>query len=143
MIKYPFEINKMTDDGEYFLVKLLGFEEEYMTQADTMEEALENATEVINLALEDYLDNSLIKEPIEASGDNVYYVSPSLEYAIPMMLRIEREKRGLSAPAVAKALGVPYQNYWRIEKGERKNLTLATLQKIVSIFGHKLDVNFV
>jgi predicted RNase H-like HicB family nuclease/DNA-binding XRE family transcriptional regulator len=143
MIKYPFEILKMNDDGQYFLVKLLGFEENYVTQAENIEEALENAVDVINLALEDYLENNQIKKPIEKTGSNIHYVTPSLEYAIPMMLRIEREKRGLSAPAVAQALGVPYQNYWRIEKGERKNLTLATLQKIVAIFGHKLDVNFV
>ncbi|AJC48837.1 helix-turn-helix transcriptional regulator [Allofrancisella guangzhouensis] len=66
-----------------------------------------------------------------------------LKNAIPMMLRIERENKGLSAPAVAKALGIPYQNYWRIERGERKNLTISTLQKIVSIFGRNLDVNFI
>ena len=143
MIKYPVKITKFNDDGEYYLVELLGFEDGYTTQADTLEEAYENARDLIDLGLEEYLADNKIKAPTVAEGDDISYISPSIENAIPMMLRIEREKKGLSAPSVAKALGIPYQNYWRIEKGERKNLTISTLQKIVSIFGHNLDVNFV
>ncbi|APA83278.1 type II toxin-antitoxin system HicB family antitoxin [Francisella tularensis] len=142
MIKYPFKITKYVDDGEYYLVDLIGFGDGYTTQADTLEEALVNAVDLIDIALEDYISNNQSKEPDVVNGKDIYYVSPSLSSAIPTMLRLAREKRGLSAPEVAKALGVPYQNYWRIEKGERKNLTISTLEKIVAIFGGSLDINF-
>lgn len=58
------------------------------------------------------------------------------------MLRKAREERKLSAPQVAKAMGVPYQNYWRIEKGERKNLTIGTIQRAAAVLGVSVDVNF-
>ncbi|WP_119344071.1 type II toxin-antitoxin system HicB family antitoxin [Facilibium subflavum] len=143
MLKYPFKIVKMHDDDfSYYVIKCLNYQGGY-SQADSIEEALENATEVIDLLLEDALENDKVEQPKQAKGDDIYMVAPSLEYAIPAMLKQARQKKGMSAPQVAKALNVPYQNYWRIEKGERKNLTIGTLKRAAAVLGLSIDINFI
>ncbi|WP_395947003.1 helix-turn-helix domain-containing protein [Caedibacter taeniospiralis] len=142
MIKYPFRIEKMTDDGDYYLITSLNYGE-VATQADTVEEALENASDLLNGLLDYAVEQDKIEQPIEAKGKNIYMIEPSIEYAIPVMLKQARQAKGMSAPQVAKALGVPYQNYWRIEKGERKNLTIGTLKPAAAVLGLTIDLNFI
>ncbi|MCF6777283.1 helix-turn-helix domain-containing protein [Thiotrichales bacterium 19X7-9] len=142
MIKYPFKIEKMNDDGEYYLVTSLNFSGG-VTQGETMEEAIANAIDVLDLLLADALEHDKLEEPKKVKGKNIHYIAPSLEYAIPILLRKAREERKLSTPQVAKAMGVPYQNYWRIEKGQRKNLTIGTVQRAAAVLGFTIDVSLV
>ena len=143
MFKYPFKITEMHDDTfKYYLVECLNYQGGY-SQAETIEEALENAVEVLDLLLDDALENDSIEQPKEIKGKNIYMVTPSIEYAIPVMLKQARQAKGMSAPQVAKALGVPYQNYWRLEKGERKNITIGTLKRAAAVLGFSVDISFV
>ncbi|GGG07426.1 MULTISPECIES: type II toxin-antitoxin system HicB family antitoxin [Cysteiniphilum] len=142
MLKYPFKIIKMTDDGEYYLITLLNYGE-VVTQADTIEEAIENAEDLLNGVLSYAIEQDKIELPKQVKGKDIYMIAPSIEYAIPIMLKQARQAKGMSAPQVAKALGVPYQNYWRIEKGERKNLTINTLQRAAAVLGLSVDISFV
>ena len=142
MLKYPFKIIKMTDDGEYYLITLLNYGE-VVTHADTIEEAIENAEDLLNGVLSCAIEQDKIELPKQVKGKDIYMIAPSIEYAIPIMLKQARQAKGMSAPQVAKALGVPYQNYWRIEKGERKNLTINTLQRAAAVLGLSVDISFV
>ncbi|MDA0911544.1 MAG: type II toxin-antitoxin system HicB family antitoxin [Proteobacteria bacterium] len=142
MLKYPFKIIKMTDDGEYYLITLLNYGE-VVTHADTIEEAIENAEDLLNGVLSCAIEQDKIELPKQVRGKDIYMIAPSIEYAIPIMLKQARQAKGMSAPQVAKALGVPYQNYWRIEKGERKNLTINTLQRAAAVLGLSVDISFV
>ncbi len=142
MLKYPFKITKHSDDGEYYLIESINYQGGF-SQADTLEEAFENAHEVIDLLVGYAIEQDKIELPKQVKGKDIYMIAPSIEYAIPIMLKQARQAKGMSAPQMAKALGVPYQNYWRIEKGERKNLTINTLQRVAAVLGLSVDISFV
>jgi transcriptional regulator with XRE-family HTH domain len=55
------------------------------------------------------------------------------------MLRLAREKAGLSQEAVAKTTGIKRENIIRIEKG-RTNMTIETLARFARAIGGKLAV---
>lgn len=89
MIKYPFKIQKHNDDGEYFLIECLNYEGGF-SQAETFEEAISNAQEVIDLLLDYALRNDSFEPPKNVEGDNIYYIQPSIEYAVPAMIKEKR-----------------------------------------------------
>ena len=41
---------------------------------------------------------------------------------------------------IASSLAVPYQNYQMLEKGKRKNVTIATLTRVFHALGYEPEI---
>lgn len=105
------------------------------TFGNTINEALEMAKDAINGYLEvAYKISAEVPEAKEHKGKNLYCIRPSANIALAIILRWEREKKGLSQKSVADKLGVAYQVYQKIETPKQSNPTLKTLEKLGEIF---------
>jgi antitoxin HicB len=103
-------------------------------------ESLEHAKEMAMEALNGYLGSLdsrklSIPEPSAAAGEDIYLIQPNLSVSFAITLKQEREKQGLTQREVAKRLGVNWSAYQRIENPRRTNPTLATIEKLQSVFG--------
>lgn len=111
------------------------------TYGETIEEALENAQDALNGALEsDFERGFTLPAQKEYNGKNYYpiVVLPHLEIAYTL----KTLRNGKSQSEIAKALGISYQAYQKLENPRKCNPTIKTLEKISAVLGKKLEVNF-
>ncbi|MCD4786234.1 MAG: type II toxin-antitoxin system HicB family antitoxin [Candidatus Eremiobacteraeota bacterium] len=138
MIKYPARILK---DGKFFLAKFLDIPDA-MTQGENMEELQENAEDILSLALSYLLENNMtIPEPSQQGGDDIIYIKPYHNIALPIMLKKRRKELNLSQMDVAKKMNVKYQTYQKLERA-KINPTLKTLERAAETLGKKLILDF-
>lgn len=131
---------KITRSGGSFLVSFPDLEN-VNTYGATLREALENAQEALNGALEsDYERGYSLPEQREYKGRSYHpvVVLPHLEIAYTL----KKIRNGRSQSEVAQALGISYQAYQKLENPRKCNPTIKTLEKISSVLGKKLEVNF-
>jgi antitoxin HicB len=128
---------KIEPDGEGFLVTFRDIENAF-TYGGTLEEAIFNAQEVLDLILLDRLEkNEQIAQPSAfKNGEVAIAVSP--EVAAPALLHIMRELNQRSMADVARSMGVSYQSYQRMESG--KNLTMRSLKRAASALGSTVEI---
>lgn len=128
---------KIEPDGEGFLVTFRDIENAF-TYGETLEEAIFNAQEVLDLILLDRLEkNEQIDQPSAfKNGEVAIAVSP--EVAAPALLHIMRELNHRSMADVARSMGVSYQSYQRMESG--KNLTMRSLKRAASALGSTVEI---
>ncbi len=128
---------KIDPDGEGFLVTFRDIENAF-TYGETLEEAIFNAQEVLDLILLDRLEkNEKIEQPSAfKNGEVAIAVSP--EVAAPALLHIMRELNNRSMADVARSMGVSYQSYQRMESG--KNLTMRSLKRAASALGSTVEI---
>lgn len=128
---------KIEPDGEGFLVTFRDIENAF-TYGETLEEAIFNAQEVLDLILLDRLEkNEQIEQPSAfKNGEVAIAVSP--EVAAPALLHIMRELNHRSMADVARSMGVSYQSYQRMESG--KNLTMRSLKRAASALGSTVEI---
>ena len=106
------------------------------TYGDSQEEACAMAQEALDLYLETCLQEGLkITEPSKSQSDEIS-IAPSMEIAVPVMLKIYREENHKSVTQMASAMEIPYQNYLSLENGKRKNLTVSTIKKAFAALGY-------
>jgi antitoxin HicB len=67
-----------------------------------------------------------------------FAIAASPEVAAPALLHILRSISHRSMADVARAMGVSYQNYQRIESG--KNLTMKSFKKAASALGSTVEI---
>ncbi|MDF1796636.1 MAG: type II toxin-antitoxin system HicB family antitoxin [Coxiellaceae bacterium] len=133
-IVYP---AKIKSDGDGFVVTFRDLDNVF-TEADTYDEALQNAQEVLDMLLLDMAqeDNDIAPPTACRKGEVVITVSP--EVAVPVLLHKLRLARQYTMTDVAESMGVSYQSYQQIEAG--KNITLKSLKRAAAALGAIVEI---
>ena len=117
---------KIEPDGDGYLVTFRDIENAF-TYGETLDEAIFNAQEVLDLMLLDRLEkDEEIPVPSKLKNGEVV-IAASPEVVAPALLHIMRTLNHRSMADVARTMGVSYQSYQRIESG--KNLTMKSLKR--------------
>jgi antitoxin HicB len=128
---------KITQDSGGFVVTFRDLENVF-TEGDTLEEALLNAQEVLDMLLMDMtLDEIEIPDPSKPKKGEIL-IAPSPEVAVPVLLYKLRGYKHYSMADVARTMGVQYQSYQQIESG--KNITLKSLKKAAAALGATVEI---
>ncbi len=136
-IEYPVQITKEKDG--IFFVSFPDIEEA-MTQGETIEEALFNASEVLTLTMEYRLDEEQeIPEPFNITGKNIYLISPDVKVQAALLVRRARE--GKSLAELARALETSWPSVKRLEN-PHNSPTLKMIDKAAAALGKRLVLSF-
>ena len=112
------------------------------TQGDTLEDALENAREAMELTLEDVFDG----EPLPASktkaneSKGLYRIEVDPELSVALQVAAARGK--VPQTAIAQKMGMTKQAYQRLES-RKANLSVKMLKRIAQSMGKRLEIQFV
>jgi antitoxin HicB len=131
---------KITKEGEMYLVSFPEFES-INTYGETIEDALKNAEEALNGALEsDFERGYLLPESKVCSGKKYYQIKvyPHLEIAYTL----KKLRKNKTQVEIARELGISYQAYQKLENPRKCNPTIKTLEKISNVMGRKLEISF-
>lgn len=140
MLKYPAKIH---NDPDGLWIEFIGLPISG-TQGENMEELLEMAEECLSGYLEVLLEEAReIPDPIPAKGEDIIFIEPAPDVAIPILAKKLRNENGLTQDDMAKKLRVSYQTYQKLERGHRSNFTLRTMEKVAKAFGKKLVIDMV
>ena len=111
------------------------------TYGETKEEALFNAEEALNGAIEsDFERGFTLPQPKVNKKSNAHAIKVHPHIEIAYQLKILR--KGKSQVSIAKKLGISYQAYQKLENPRKCNPTNKTLEKIGDVLGKKLNVAF-
>lgn len=136
-IEYPARI--IQDEDDVLFVSFPDIDEA-MTQGETLEEALFNASEVLTLALEYRLDEDQeIPEPSSVTGDDIHLVSPDARVQAALLIRKSRSGRSLAE--LARALGTSWPSVKRLEN-PHNSPTLKMIDKAAAALGKRLVLSF-
>ena len=136
-IEYPAQIKK-EEDGIFFV----SFPdiEEAMTQGETMEEALFNASEVLTLTMEYRIDEEQrIPEPSQITSNDIHLISPGAKVQAALLVRKARE--GKSLADLARALETSWPSVKRLEN-PHNSPTLKMIDKTATALGKRLILSF-
>jgi antitoxin HicB len=112
------------------------------TYGETMEDALKNAAEALNGALEvDFERGYTLPEARVRHRRNMHPVEVLPHIEIAYTLR--QLRNGYSQAQIAKRLGISPQAYQKLENPRKCNPTVKTLEKISDVLNKKLEVCFV
>lgn len=101
----------------------------------TFEEAALNAKEALDLYLEEANDPYWpLPKSKNYSGADFFWITPSYEIAIPLMIREARKCRKLTQQQAADLLQIKIQTYQKLEYLGKSNPTALTLLKIAEAF---------
>lgn len=140
MIKYPGLIHNDPDGLWIEFPDLDGC----VTQGDSMEELIAMAEDALSLHLEDYLENERQLPAVShLQGDNIIYIEPYPEIAVPLIIRKLRKEKNYSQSDIAGKIGIKYQTYQQVENVKKFNATIKTLNKIAKALGKRLIIDFV
>ena len=140
MIKYPGKIHNDPDGLWIEFPDLKGC----ATQGDSMEELREMAEDALSLYLEDYIESEKhLPKVSNLQGNDILYVEPYPEIAIPLMIKQLRTQKNLTQTDIAEIIGVKYQTYQQLENLKKFNATIKTLNKIAKALGKRLKIDFV
>jgi len=134
VLVYPATI---VPEGTGFVVNFRDLENVF-TEAESYQDALLKAQEVLDILLLDMAQDDLPipdSSPCQSGEVNIT-VSP--EVAVPVLLHRLRMARDLSMADVAKTMGVTYQSYQQIEAG--KNITLRSLKRAAAAMGAIVEI---
>ncbi len=124
-------------DGTGYLVTFRDIENAF-TYGETLDEAIFNAQEVLDLMLLDRLEkDEEIPMPSKLKNGEVV-ITPSPEVVAPALLHIMRMLESRTMADIARTMGVAYQSYQRIESG--KNLTMKSLKKAALALGSIVEI---
>lgn len=128
---------KIQPDGAGYLVTFRDIENAF-TYGETLDEAIFNAQEVLDLMLLDRLEkDEEIPMPSKLKNGEIV-ITPSPEVVAPALLHIMRMLESRTMADIARTMGVAYQSYQRIESG--KNLTMKSLKKAASALGSIVEI---
>jgi len=113
--------------------------ENVFTEGDTLEECLFNASEVLTVMLELYIDEEKeFPAPTQRLQD-VYYVVPDAKTQAAVLVRLSRGDRPVSE--VARALETSWPCAQRLENPKHWP-TLRQLDKAAAAFGKRMVLSF-
>ena len=136
-IEYPARITK-EEDGIFFV----SFPDidEAMTQGETLEEALFNASEVLTLTMEYRLDEDQeIPEPSDIKGRHTHLISPDAKVQAALLVRKARADKSLAD--LARALETSWPSVKRLEN-PHNSPTLKMIEKAAAALGKRLVLSF-
>jgi len=113
-----------------------------VTYGDTLEDALKNAEEALNGALEaDFERGYTLPEAKARHGRGMHPIEiyPHIEIAYTL----RQLRNGHSQAEIAGKLGISQQAYQKLENPRKCNPTVKTLEKISSVLHKKLEVSFI
>ncbi|MBA2708987.1 MAG: type II toxin-antitoxin system HicB family antitoxin [Tatlockia sp.] len=128
---------KIEPDGDGFLVTFRDVRNAF-TGGETLEEAIFNAQEVLDLMLLDSLEKDEEIPMPSAFKNGEIAIAASPEVAAPVLLHIMRTLNHRTMAEVARTMGVSYQSYQRMESG--KNLTMKSFKKAASALGSTVEI---
>jgi len=135
MLRKAYTTTPQEPDG--FLVECLGMENIF-TEGGTLEECLFNASEVLTVMLDSYIDEGQeIPEPTQGIND-AYYVAPDAKTQAAVLVRLSRGKRPMSE--IARVLETSWPSVSRLED-PRHWPTLRQLDKAAAL-GKRLVLSF-
>ena len=124
-------------DGAGYLVTFRDIDNAF-TYGETLDEAIFNAQEVLDLMLLDRLEkDEEIPMPSKLKNGEIV-ITPSPEVVAPALLHIMRMLESRTMADIARTMGVAYQSYQRIESG--KNLTMKSLKKAAMALGSIVEI---
>lgn len=138
MIKYKAKITK--DTAGYFaqFPDLPGC----FSNGDDLNQAKDNAVQALNLYLEEANDPKWPLPKSKNYTDNDYYwIKPSPEIGIPLMIREARKAKKISQKKAADMLNMKLQTYQKLEYIRKSNPTALTLLKIAEVFKIKFELS--
>ena len=80
------------------------------------------------------------KRPRATKGREVIFVPLRPAVRMAFLLRKWRAEAGLTQKAMARALGISYQSYQRMERPGRANLTINMLDRVAGVLGKRAVV---
>lgn len=128
---------KVAKQSDGYLVTFRDFDNAY-TEGASMEEALFNAREVLDLIILDCLDRNLHIPYPSTFKKNEMPVAVSPDVAAPALLYMLRVSKKRSMAQIADKMGVPYQSYQRMESG--KNLTMKSIKRAAHAMGAMVEI---
>ncbi len=132
-IEYP-AIFEPADEGGY-TITFPDFPEA-ISEGDTLEEAIFNAIEVLDLTLKSRIeDNENIPLPHFQEGENVHMIAPDVNIQAALLIRLNRGDRKFSD--LARTLGTSWPAVSRLEDPKHWP-SLRQLDKIASALGKRL-----
>ena len=144
-MKYSWPV-RITEEQEgehrYFLVRGLPPLTGIITEGDSLEEALKNATEAVTGVLGAILDQGGdIPDPVSPRKEkNVYWIEPNPNVAIPILVKKTRLEAGMTLEDLSVKVGVSYQQIQKWEKSGT-NPTIASLKKVFQAMGKRLNLD--
>ena len=112
------------------------------TYGESLEEALDNAKEALNAALEaDFERGYSLPSPGNHVGKKGFHPVGLLPH-IALAYQLKRLRNGQSQGEVAKKLGITYQAYQKLENPRKCNPTVKTLERLGDLLGKKLVILF-
>ena len=132
-MNYHFKLKKEINGYWAECIELQGC----VTQADSLDELYYNASEALNLFLEEPENSSYdFKLPLKSvKTKNVFEVAVDPRIAFALNMKLIRQKKGLTQKETAEKLGMKnIYSYQRLESVKRANPNLSTITKIKSLF---------
>jgi antitoxin HicB len=135
-ILYPAIVRKQKPSG--YFVRFPDIKEA-MTQGETLEEALFNASEVLTLALDHRLERESALPLPSVPSTRAYLVAPDAKTQAAILVRLARGDR--SVADLARVLGTSWPAVARLED-PRHSPTLRNLERTAAALGQRLIVSF-
>jgi antitoxin HicB len=137
MIRYQAKLHKEKDGYWVEFPDLPGC----FTQGESLGETLKNAQEALSLWLEGERTSSWDVPAVkERRGKNYYWIAPTEDVSVPLMIRQARKKRGLTQAELAKKIGITTQQLQKLETPGKSNPTVKTLAAISEALDEHLTI---
>ncbi|HLG18340.1 MAG TPA: helix-turn-helix domain-containing protein [Bdellovibrionota bacterium] len=137
MIRYQAKIYK---DGTRYSVEFPDLPGCFSDGA-TRDEARRNAREAMSLYLEEARDPKWDLPRSKVRRSKRYeWVTPYEDVLIPLLIRQERRRHGLTQKELAKRIGITFQQLQKLETPGKSNPTVKTLVTISEALGENIDI---
>ena len=116
------------------------------TFGDNWEHAVEMAEDALNETLIVEFERGLevpakTKKPRAATGGKIAFIPLRPAVRMAFLLRLWRREAGLTQQKMARAMGISYQSYQRMERPGRANITVTMLDRVAKALGKKAVVD--
>jgi antitoxin HicB len=120
-------------------VEAPGFYNGILTDGDTLDHAVEMASEAISGIITVNLKHDIpFSIPAPVLKQDYYNIPLEAGLAFALWLRNQRKAHNMSLADIAEKMGIKYQVYQKLENPRTANPTLKTLRKIERIFDTEL-----
>lgn len=137
IISYPAKI--VLDEDQRYLITFPDLDEA-ITEGETLDEALFNASEVLTLTLEGRVDEKIpIPQASKLKGKNMYQIFPSARVQSALLLRKAQASR--TKASIAHALNTSWASIDRLEDLHHWP-SLKMLERAAAVMGQQVVISF-
>lgn len=131
---------KIVKSDEYYMVSFPDIPT-INTFGESLESALENASEALNGCLESDFERGFTL-PAAKAHKGKYFKKIKVLPHIEIAYNLKKLRNGKSQVEIARELGISYQAYQKLENPRKCNPTVKTLEKIGHVLGKELEIRF-